>query len=206
MAEESPAPPTRRPFWTGAPASRRAGCLAGLAVVLTLGDPGLTIDEPLDVRPGRTYVATLRARGWHFFDREVVDRVFRDNAEHPPLGRWLLGIASTLGEPFEIMRSGPDPVGLYVLSARLAPAWRSRSWWRSWRTRPAGVTAGRGDAPRGSRCSSCPRLRPRPPRGARHVPRLFWTAALLTADRALTVAPAVFRRWPAPGSRWRWRC
>src|SRR4051812_24996193 len=87
------------------------GTAAGLAVLLTLGDPGLTIDEPLDVRPGRTYVATLRARGWHFFDREVADAVFRDNAEHPPLGRWLLGIASTLGEPFEVLLRGKDPVG-----------------------------------------------------------------------------------------------
>ncbi len=45
-----------------------AATVAGLAVLLTLGDPGLTIDEPLDVRPGRTYVATLRARGWRFFE------------------------------------------------------------------------------------------------------------------------------------------
>ena len=40
-----------------------AAIVAGLAVLLTLGDPGLTIDEPLDVRPGRTYVATLQASG-----------------------------------------------------------------------------------------------------------------------------------------------
>src|SRR3954451_4565752 len=96
---------------------------AGLAVTLTLGAPGLTVDEPLDVRPGRTYVATLRARGWHFFDRDVVRAVFADNAEHPPLGRWLLGLASTLGEPFEVLAlGGPDPVGIYVVAGRLAPA------------------------------------------------------------------------------------
>lgn len=95
---------------------------AGLAVLLTLGDPGLTTDEPLDVRPGRTYIAKLRAQGWHFFDRDVVDQVFADNAEHPPLGRWLLGLASTLGEPFEVLWLGPDPTGLYVLSGRIAPA------------------------------------------------------------------------------------
>lgn len=99
-----------------------AGILAGLAVVLTIDDPGLTVDEPLDVRPGRTYVATCRALGWRFFNSEVVERVFRDNAEHPPLGRWLLGVASTLFEPFQVMLKGPDPTGLYVVSARLAPA------------------------------------------------------------------------------------
>lgn len=98
------------------------GLAAGLAVLLTLGDPGLTVDEPLDVRPGRTYVATLRNQGWRFFERGVVEQVFRDNAEHPPLGRWLLGIASTLGQPFEILWRGADPTGLYVLSGRLAPA------------------------------------------------------------------------------------
>src|SRR4051794_6826961 len=104
------------------PPGRLVGLAAGLLVLITLGDPGLTVDEPLDVRPGRTYVATLRSQGWRFFDRDVVERVFRDNAEHPPLGRWLLGVASTVGEPFEILWRGADPTGLYVLSGRLAPA------------------------------------------------------------------------------------
>ncbi len=99
------------------------GAIAFLSVLATLVDPGITIDEPLDVRPGRTYVSTLRARGLRFFERATVDAVFRDNAEHPPLGRWLLGIASTLGEPFEvILRGGPDPIGQYIVSGRLAPA------------------------------------------------------------------------------------
>jgi 4-amino-4-deoxy-L-arabinose transferase-like glycosyltransferase len=92
------------------------GGLAGLLVVATLAAPGLTIDEPLDVRPGRDYVAALATRGWHFFDRRVVDRVFADNAEHPPLGRWLLGLA-------EFLKLGePDVTGTHVMSARLAPA------------------------------------------------------------------------------------
>ena len=46
-----------------------------------------------------------------------------DNAEHPPLGRWLLGLASTVAQPLEILvLGGPDPVGTYVVAARLAPA------------------------------------------------------------------------------------
>jgi 4-amino-4-deoxy-L-arabinose transferase-like glycosyltransferase len=98
------------------------GLFAGLAVVLSLDGPGLTVDEPLDVRPGRTYVTILRNRGWHFFDAPTVQRVYRDNAEHPPLGRWLLGIASVLGEPMEVLWKGPDPTGQYVLAGRLAPA------------------------------------------------------------------------------------
>ena len=98
------------------------GFAAALAVTLTLADPGMTVDEPLDVRPGRTYLATLRSKGLRFFDRATVDAVFRDNAEHPPLGRWLLGIASTMGEPFEVLLRGKDPVNLYVVSGRMAPA------------------------------------------------------------------------------------
>ena len=96
------------------------GAIAGLAVLLTLGGPGITVDEPLDVAPGRNYVATLRAKGWGFFDPKVVDRVYRDNAEHPPLGRWLLGIASTAFEPFDAYLGGPDPYGVHA--GRVAPA------------------------------------------------------------------------------------
>jgi 4-amino-4-deoxy-L-arabinose transferase-like glycosyltransferase len=112
-----------RLFWSSGRLALGLGTLAGLAVVLTLADPGLTIDEPLDVRPGRDYVATLWSRGWHFFDRAVVDAVFGNNAEHPPLGRWLLGLASTAAQPLEILfLGGPDPVGIYAVAARLAPA------------------------------------------------------------------------------------
>ena len=54
--------------------------------------------------------------------RPVVDTVFANNAEHPPLGRWLLGVASTMAQPLEIVvLGGPDPVGTYVVAARLAP-------------------------------------------------------------------------------------
>lgn len=110
-------------FWSLGRLAALAALGAGLAVVLTLGGPGITIDEPLDVRPGRTYLATLQAKGWQFFAPGVVDAVFRDNAEHPPLGRWLLGLASTLGAPLEIvLMGGPDPIGLYLHAARLAPA------------------------------------------------------------------------------------
>lgn len=112
----------RTPVPTWARAAWGLGLAASLAVLLTLDGPGLTIDEPLDVRPGRNYVATLRAEGWRFFRPEVVDRVFRDNAEHPPLGRWLLGIASSLLEPFEVVWKGADPTGSYVLAGRVAPA------------------------------------------------------------------------------------
>jgi 4-amino-4-deoxy-L-arabinose transferase-like glycosyltransferase len=114
----------RPPFdWTCRRISLALALVAGLATILTLADPGITVDEPLDVRPGRAYLTALRTHGFRFFSRDVVTRVYSDNKEHPPLGRWLLGIASTIGEPFEVMLlGGPDPLGIYVVSGRLAPA------------------------------------------------------------------------------------
>ncbi len=162
------------------------GFLAWLAVVLTLDGPGLTVDEPLDVRPGRTYVTTLWTEGRHFFDRAVVDRVFRDNAEHPPLGRWLLGIASVLGEPFEVLLKGPDPTRHYVLAGRLAPAlafgflvgiitWAAARRWGL----AAGVSAGLA-------LSIMPRAFTHAHLGALDTfLSCFWTMALLAGERAL---------------------
>jgi 4-amino-4-deoxy-L-arabinose transferase-like glycosyltransferase len=178
------------------------GLAAGLAVILTLGDPGLTVDEPLDVRPGRTYVAELRAQGWRFFDRAVVERVFRDNAEHPPLGRWLLGIASTLGEPFEIQWRGPDPTGLYILSGRLAPALAfallvgvvSAESVRRW-GRAAGLAAGWS-------LLAMPRVFAHAHLGALDTfLSLFWTLAMLTGAKAMQ-SPRLLLSVAGAGAVW----
>ena len=96
------------------------GLLSGFLVITTLGAPGITIDEPLDVRPGRTYVENLAKYGRKFFDPAIVTRTFADNAEHPPLGRWLLGIASKGGEFLTPWLGGSDPYSVH--SGRLAPA------------------------------------------------------------------------------------
>ena len=162
------------------------GVFAGLAVLLTLDGPGLTIDEPLDVRPGRTYIEVLRAQGWRFFDRTVVDRVFRDNAEHPPLGRWLLGITSELAEPIEVLWKGPDPTGHYVLAGRMAPALAfaalvglvTQSACRRWGT-AAGAAAGFA-------LLAMPRVFAHAHLAALDTfLSLFWTLALLAGDRAM---------------------
>jgi 4-amino-4-deoxy-L-arabinose transferase-like glycosyltransferase len=178
------------------------GLGAGLAVVVTLDGPGLTVDEPLDVRPGRTYLAVLGRRGWHFFDREVVEQVFRDNAEHPPLGRWLLGIASVLAEPFEVLLKGPDPTGHYVLAGRLAPALTFAALvglvagvaGRRWGT-AAGVAAGFAMA-------ILPRAFAHAHFGALDTfLAFFWTAALLAGERALR-SPRPARAMVAAGAVW----
>jgi hypothetical protein len=178
------------------------GFLALLAVLLTLNGPGLTIDEPLDVRPGRTYVATLRTRGWAFFERGTVERVFRDNAEHPPLGRWLLGMASSLGEPFQIWWNGVDPTGLYVLSGRLAPALAfgvliglvtaesARRWGRG-----AGLSAGWA-------LLVMPRVFAHAHFAALDTfLSLFWTLSLIAAARAFEL-PFSYRRITAAAVLW----
>ena len=163
------------------------GGLAWLAVLLTLADPGITTDEPLDVRPGRTYVAVLRARGLGFFHRAIIEAVFRDNAEHPPLGRWLLGVASTLGQPFEVLLRGkPDPLGLYVVSGRLAPA----TAYAALLALIVHVTARRYGPVAGIAAGFALAVMPRMFAHA-HFAALdtfiafFWTAALFAADRAL---------------------
>ncbi len=163
-----------------------AGLTAGLLTLATLRGPGLTVDEPLDVRPGRDYVALLARAGLGFFDRENVDRLFRDNAEHPPLGRWLLGIASKAFEPFEIWLFGPDPTGLYVLSGRVAPALAfaalvglvAAEAARRWGT-VAGVAAAWS-------LLAMPRVFAHAHLGALDTfIAFFWTLALLTAARAV---------------------
>lgn len=156
-------------------------------MLLTLGAPGLTTDEPLDVRPGRAYVAALRAHGLGVIRRPVVDAMYRDNAEHPPLGRWLLGLASALGQPFETVALGLDPLGLYVLSARVAPALAFAALVGL----VAHATARRYGPRAGLASGFALAVMPRAFAHAHFAAldtfiSLAWVAALLAADRALT--------------------
>lgn len=102
------------------------GAIAGLSVLLTLGGPGITSDEPIDVKVGRNYLRhasrladQVGRRGLGSIDRADLDAFFADNAQHPPLGRWLLGLASAAFEPMEGLLGGPDPLSVH--SARIAP-------------------------------------------------------------------------------------
>lgn len=160
------------------------GLIAFFLVLATLGHPGITIDEPLDVRPGRTYVETLRKRGLGFFEPTTVRAVFADNAEHPPLGRWLLGVASLVGEPFEGWLGGPDPFGVHA--GRLAPA----VCFGLLVGLVAGVSIRRGGRIAGVASGLALLMMPRMFAHA-HLAALdtfvafFWVAAFLAADRAI---------------------
>ena len=191
-----------RAFWSPSRLALAMFLLAGSAVLLTLGDPGITTDEPLDVRPGRTYVETLRVRGLGFFERATVDRVFRDNAEHPPLGRWLLGLASTLGQPFEIQLFGADPIGLYLRSGRLAPAF-CFALLVGLITHTA---ARRHEIPAGAAAGFALLVMPRCFAHAHFGAldtfiTLFWTGALLGSERALTSKQPILAMFGA-GALW----
>ena len=116
-------------LWFATPKRQAAllASLAFLAVLLTLGDPGITSDEPLDVNVGRRYLLQAdRYLGLYTGalqgqpSRLDADRLFRDNAQHPPLGRLLLGLASILAEPAEQWLGGADTFSVHP--ARLAPA------------------------------------------------------------------------------------
>lgn len=178
------------------------GFAAFIAVLLTIDGPGITVDEPLDVRPGRDYFQIAADTGGRFFSPAVVQRTYLNNKEHPPLGRWLLGAASRAFEPFEVQLRGVDPVGLYVRSARVAPAvcFGVLVWL-------AAATAGRmaGNAAAigaGLALVAMPRVF-----GHAHLAALdtfvalFWTASLIAVDRALS-SPRPMRGMLAAGVVW----
>lgn len=158
--------------------------LAGVATLFTLGAPGITIDEPLDVRPGRTYVETLGKAGGRFFDKDIVQRTFADNAEHPPLGRWLLGIASKGGEFLAPVLGGNDPYSVH--SGRLAPA-LAFACLVGLVTFCAGQRFGRvGGLAAGFSLMIMPRVFAHAHLGALDTFLcLFWTLALVAIERAL---------------------
>jgi 4-amino-4-deoxy-L-arabinose transferase-like glycosyltransferase len=117
--------PEPRPHRAG-PWPWTLGAAAGLSVLLTLGDPGITSDEPIDVKVGRNYlqqagrlIDQAGRRGLGSIDRDDLDAFFADNAQHPPLGRWLVGLASAIFEPAEGLLGGSDPMSVH--SARVAP-------------------------------------------------------------------------------------
>ncbi|MFM7317390.1 MAG: ArnT family glycosyltransferase [bacterium] len=117
-----------------------------LIVAAGIGGPGITIDEPLDVAPGRHYWDVLSSRGTDFFSSSGVKQAFGGNPDHPPLVRWCLGASSYLFQTFQAMVLGHgDPTGLYILSARMASALAfavTVSLVVAWSSKQSGLLAG----------------------------------------------------------------
>lgn len=88
------------------------GLLAGLIVILTIDPggsyprlaegPGITIDESFNVQQGILLVEVFRQYGLFMFDPTNAQDIYGDPAkipylpDHPPLGRWILGITHHL--------------------------------------------------------------------------------------------------------------
>lgn len=90
---------------------------ATLAVLVTLGDPGITCDEFYDVQAGKSLVRAWQIQGFDFFRTANVDQNFGWLTPHPPLGRWILGWTHHLfdGAPDELF-------AVAVIAGRFAPA------------------------------------------------------------------------------------
>ena len=122
------------------------GIVVFLIVAGGISKPGITIDEPLDVAPGRHFWDVLKSQGPGFFSSSGVKQAFGGNPDHPPLVRWCLGASSYLLQTFQTIVLGHgDPTGLYILSARLASALAfaiTVSLVAAWSSRQSGPLAG----------------------------------------------------------------
>lgn len=70
-----------------------------LAVGLTLQDPGLTVDEPINVGHGKRLWMVLSRHPREIVQPAMIDWLFRHGHEHPPLTRLLVGMSHALVDP-----------------------------------------------------------------------------------------------------------
>ncbi len=113
---------SRRPGFSSRHLPVVMGLCAGLAVVVTLDGPGLTIDEPLDVRPGRTYLESSSHQRLAFLRSPGGRSGFSGQRRASAAGPLAAGNRLGAGRAVRGALEGPDPTGHYVLAGRLAPA------------------------------------------------------------------------------------
>ncbi|MGL5097104.1 MAG: hypothetical protein ACRDD1_16060, partial [Planctomycetia bacterium] len=69
-------------------------------MMIGVGRPGLTVDEPINVGHGKRWVARVRDGGpGRCLDPAVVDSCWSAAHEHPPLARFLIGLAHAPLDP-----------------------------------------------------------------------------------------------------------
>jgi hypothetical protein len=81
---------------------RDAFILAGaalLATLLTLNQAGLSVDEVINTNHGKSMVRLLLTNPAGLLDAAAVDRLYRAGHEHPPLARFLIGVAHAPFDP-----------------------------------------------------------------------------------------------------------
>lgn len=85
--------------------------------------PGLTLDETFNVRQGLYLVRAVREYGLGLATPESIQEVFADRQflpDHPPLGRFALGLAHDVAQ---LVKAEPgDRSRVVIADARLAPA------------------------------------------------------------------------------------
>lgn len=102
---------------------RWAGLAAFLWAAAGVSHVGVTIDEPLDVAPGRHYWSTIFELHGNSFGPDGVRRMFGGNPDHPPLARWVIGAFSHALAPVRLAISGnADLTGLNIAGARIGSA------------------------------------------------------------------------------------
>jgi hypothetical protein len=90
--------------------------LTCLATTLLLGvgfrdRPGLTVDEPINTGHGKRMVHALVWEVGQTPTSNLIDRLYRTGHEHPPLARFLIGLAHALFDPDPNSPDIMDPKG-----------------------------------------------------------------------------------------------
>lgn len=104
---------------TGWILTHRAPCGRDAAAV----GPGLTLDETFNVRQGLYLVRAVRDYGLGLATPESIQEVFGDRqflADHPPLGRFALGLAHEMAQT--AAGADADPARVNIGDARIATA------------------------------------------------------------------------------------
>lgn len=84
---------------------------------LSPGGPGVTCDEVYDVACGKRLVWGLEQYGLRLFTPPRIREIYGSQAQHPPLGRWILGLTQRCFD------SQPHDLDvLSITAARFAPA------------------------------------------------------------------------------------
>jgi 4-amino-4-deoxy-L-arabinose transferase-like glycosyltransferase len=100
-----------------------AGIVAFVWVCAGIGSIGVTIDEPLDVAPGRHYWQKSFSLGSEAFSAQGVREIYGGNPDHPPLARWVIGAFSLGLEPVRLVIQGnADFTGSNIWGARISSA------------------------------------------------------------------------------------
>jgi hypothetical protein len=85
--------------------------VATLLVLCSLDAPGLTIDEPINTGHGKRMVYAVSHEVGKAPAEKIIDSLYRTGHEHPPLARFLIGLAHAWVDPDPQNPDVIDPMG-----------------------------------------------------------------------------------------------